>query len=151
MTAAASVRSNGATFPTSFCRLLGLSAPVVQAPVGSAATPELAAAVSNAGGLGMLALTWTPRDVIRARLRETRGLTDRPIGVNLVLEWDQHERVAACVAESVPAGSSPENRERSSSESSSCLTRSACARAPLSSRSFWVRFRKLSYSAARRR
>jgi NAD(P)H-dependent flavin oxidoreductase YrpB (nitropropane dioxygenase family) len=102
MTAEASVRSNGATFPTPFCRLLGLSAPVVQAPVGSAATPELAAAVSNAGGLGMLALTWTPRDVIRARLSETRGLTDRPIGVNLVLEWDQHERVAACVAESVP-------------------------------------------------
>ena len=102
MTAAASVRSNGAAFPTAFCRLLGLTAPVVQAPVGSAATPELAAAVSNAGGLGMLALTWTPRDVIRARLSETRGLTDRPIGVNLVLEWDQHERVAACVAESVP-------------------------------------------------
>lgn len=45
---------------TPFCRGLGLTAPVVQAPVGSASTPELAAAVSNAGGLGMLALSWTP-------------------------------------------------------------------------------------------
>jgi Nitronate monooxygenase len=45
---------------TPFCRRLGLTAPVVQAPIGSASTPELAAAVSNAGGLGMLALSWTP-------------------------------------------------------------------------------------------
>jgi NAD(P)H-dependent flavin oxidoreductase YrpB (nitropropane dioxygenase family) len=44
-------------FPTPFCRRLGMTAPVVQAPVGSASTPELVAAVSNAGGLGVLALS----------------------------------------------------------------------------------------------
>jgi nitronate monooxygenase len=86
---------------TPFCRALGLKAPVVQAPVGSASTPELAAAVSNAGGLGMLALTWTPVDAVRERIRATRALTDRPFGVNVVLEWDQHERVRAALQESV--------------------------------------------------
>ena len=42
-----------------FLRMTGQSIPVVQAPVGSAATPALAAAVSHAGGLGGLALTWS--------------------------------------------------------------------------------------------
>jgi nitronate monooxygenase len=86
---------------TPFCRALSLTAPVVQAPVGSASTAELAAAVSNAGGLGMLALTWTPPGSVRERIRATRALTDRPFGVNVVLEWDQHERVRACAKESV--------------------------------------------------
>jgi NAD(P)H-dependent flavin oxidoreductase YrpB (nitropropane dioxygenase family) len=86
---------------TPFCRRLGLTAPVVQAPVGSATTPELAAAVSNAGGLGMLALTWTPPGSVRERIRAARALTDRPFGVNVVLEWDQHERVRVCAEESV--------------------------------------------------
>jgi NAD(P)H-dependent flavin oxidoreductase YrpB (nitropropane dioxygenase family) len=84
-----------------FCRALGLTAPIVQAPVGSAATPELAAAVSNAGGLGMLALSWTPPRSLAERIRATRALTDRPFGVNVVLEWDQHERVRTCAEESV--------------------------------------------------
>jgi NAD(P)H-dependent flavin oxidoreductase YrpB (nitropropane dioxygenase family) len=94
---------SSASFQTPFCRRLGLTAPVVQAPVGSAATPELAAAVSNAGGLGMLALSWTPPGSVRERIRSTRALTDRPFGVNVVLEWDQHERVRACLEESVAA------------------------------------------------
>jgi NAD(P)H-dependent flavin oxidoreductase YrpB (nitropropane dioxygenase family) len=88
---------------TPLCRRLDLTAPVVQAPVGSATTPELAAAVSNAGGLGMLALTWTPPGSVRESIRATRALTDRPFGVNLVLEWAQHERVQACAEESVAA------------------------------------------------
>jgi nitronate monooxygenase len=91
----------GATFHTPFCRALALSAPVVQAPIGSAATPALAAAVSNAGGLGMLALTWTAPGAVRERIRATWAGTDRPFGVNLVLEWDQRERIRACAEESV--------------------------------------------------
>jgi NAD(P)H-dependent flavin oxidoreductase YrpB (nitropropane dioxygenase family) len=94
-------RARRTRLETPFCHRLGLTAPVVQAPIGSAATPELAAAVANAGGLGTLALTWTsPGDMV-ARIRRTRSLTDRPFGVNLVLAWDQHERVAVCAAESV--------------------------------------------------
>src|SRR5271170_4734579 len=55
------------------------------------AVPELAAAVSNAGGLGMVTLTWSipAGDVVR----ETAALTDRPFCGNLVLTSDQHHRL----------------------------------------------------------
>jgi nitronate monooxygenase len=74
---------------TPVCELLGIEKPVVQAPM--AAVAPLAAAVSNAGALGMLALTWsTPAgDVVR----ETAALTDRPFGGNLVISSDQHRRL----------------------------------------------------------
>jgi len=74
---------------TPVCELLGIEQPIVQAPMSALA--ELAAAVSNAGALGMLALTWsTPAgDVVR----ETAALTDRPFGGNLILDSDQHRRL----------------------------------------------------------
>ncbi|MGD0441100.1 MAG: nitronate monooxygenase [Acidimicrobiales bacterium] len=74
---------------TPVCKLLGIEHPIVQAPMS--AVPELTAAVSNAGALGMLALTWsTPAgDVVR----ETAALTGRPFGGNLVLNSDQHDRL----------------------------------------------------------
>jgi NAD(P)H-dependent flavin oxidoreductase YrpB (nitropropane dioxygenase family) len=55
------------------------------------AVPELAAAVSNAGALGMLALTWS--SPAGDPVRETAALTDRPFGGNLILNTDQHQRV----------------------------------------------------------
>jgi len=77
--------------------LLGIELPIVQAPIGSAAVPALAAAVSNAGGLGMVALTWHRPDRVAATLDEVRTLTSRPVGINLVLEWDQTERLEAAL------------------------------------------------------
>jgi nitronate monooxygenase len=53
--------------------------------------PELAAAVSNAGALGMVALTWT--DDSGGLVRQTAGLTERPFGGNFILTSDQHRRV----------------------------------------------------------
>lgn len=76
---------------TPLCALLGIELPIVQAPIGSAATPRLAAAVSEAGALGMLASTWP--DDPGGQFREARSLTAHPVGVNLVLEWDQHDRL----------------------------------------------------------
>lgn len=73
------------------------------APMGGAVTPALAAAVSNAGGLGMLPLSWTPPDEVAAVVQETRQLTQRPFGVNLGLAWDQRERVEAALAARVAA------------------------------------------------
>ena len=84
---------------TPFCDLAGIELPIVQAPVSDA--PALAAAVSNAGGLGMLQLSWFGLDQARAAIRETRRLTDRPFGVNLVLEWPQEERLALALEEGV--------------------------------------------------
>ncbi|WP_135822657.1 NAD(P)H-dependent flavin oxidoreductase [Halostella litorea] len=71
---------------TPFTDLVGVDHPVVQAPIGSATCPELAAAVSNAGGLGHLAVTWRDPDDTRDAIARTRELTDRPFAVNVVLD-----------------------------------------------------------------
>jgi nitronate monooxygenase len=65
-------------------RLSQLEHPIVQAPLGGGpSTPALAAAVSEAGGLGFLAAGYRTPDAVRADIAELRGLTDRPFGVNL--------------------------------------------------------------------
>jgi NAD(P)H-dependent flavin oxidoreductase YrpB (nitropropane dioxygenase family) len=68
-----------------FCERLGIEAPIIQAPIGGISTPELAAAVSNAGGLGMIGVGGLPLDLVEARLRATRELTGRPFGANVIL------------------------------------------------------------------
>src|SRR4051794_29413241 len=61
-----------------------LELPVVQAPMaGGPSTPELAAAVSEAGGLGFLAAGYKTADAARGDVDALRGLTDRPFGVNV--------------------------------------------------------------------
>jgi nitronate monooxygenase len=65
--------------------------PLVQAPIGPAAVPSLVASVSNAGALGMLALTWFADTA--ALVRETAAMTGGAFGGNLVLAWDQHARL----------------------------------------------------------
>jgi nitronate monooxygenase len=86
---------------TPICNRLGIDVPLVQAPIGRASCPELAAAVSDAGALGMLGATFLDDAALRATLRKTRRLTDRPFGVNLILHWDQRDRLAACLEEGV--------------------------------------------------
>ena len=86
---------------TSLCQMLNIELPIVLAPMGSAASPALVAAVSNAGGLGMLSMTWRSLDEIRSVIRETRRLTSRPFGVNLVLQWPQEDRLKVCLEEGV--------------------------------------------------
>jgi len=79
---------------TSLCDLVGIEVPVVLAPMGGAVTPALAAAVSNAGGLGMLPMSWSSPEEVAAVVEETGRRTERPFGVNLGLAWDQRERLA---------------------------------------------------------
>ncbi|NHN88262.1 NAD(P)H-dependent flavin oxidoreductase [Acetobacter conturbans] len=64
-------------------RRLGLDLPIFQAPMAGVATPELAAAVSEAGGLGNLGLGAMSVGEARSAIRATRALTGRPFGVNL--------------------------------------------------------------------
>ena len=71
---------------TPVCEMLGIEQPIVQAPM--AAVPGLAAAVSNAGALGTVALTWTAD--VAGLVRETAALTKRPFAGNLVLTGDLH-------------------------------------------------------------
>lgn len=70
--------------------------------MAGAVGPALAAAVSNAGGLGMLAPWRADVETMRRQIRETRALTPRPFAVNLVLEIPQQERLAVCLDEGVP-------------------------------------------------
>ena len=87
---------------TALCERLGIELPIIQAPMGGAVGPPLAAAVSNAGALGMLAPWSAEIDAVRRQIRETRALTSRPFGVNLNLEFPQAERLAVCLDEGVP-------------------------------------------------
>ncbi|MGA3217037.1 MAG: nitronate monooxygenase [Acidimicrobiales bacterium] len=74
---------------TPVCELLGIEQPIALAAM--VAVPELAAAVSNAGALGTVTLTWS--DPAGDVVRETAALTDRPFCGNLVLTSDQHRRL----------------------------------------------------------
>ena len=68
--------------PTSVTASLGISQPVLQAPMAGAATPELAAAVSAAGGLGALGSAVLDPDELRAQAAAVRAATDAPFNVN---------------------------------------------------------------------
>ncbi|KAF8908881.1 hypothetical protein CPB84DRAFT_1813153 [Gymnopilus junonius] len=71
---------------TPLTKLLGIRVPVIQGGMQWVGVPQLAAAVSNAGGLGILtALTQPSPDALRAAIRETRKLTSKPFGVNITL------------------------------------------------------------------
>jgi NAD(P)H-dependent flavin oxidoreductase YrpB (nitropropane dioxygenase family) len=80
---------------TRICDLLGIELPIFGAGTGSIATAELAAAVTNAGGLGMTGAAGDPAAAIVARMGEIRALTDGPFGVNVILELQPPETIQA--------------------------------------------------------
>lgn len=69
---------------TPLCDLLGIEHPILLAGMGGVSYAELAAAVSNAGGYGVLGMAGTQPDFIREQMRKVRALTDRPFGVDLL-------------------------------------------------------------------
>jgi len=73
---------------TPLCRELGIEYPVFSVGFGSGARAELVAAVSNAGGFGVLGASGMQPDAIRAEIERTRTLTDRPFGVNVIIAED---------------------------------------------------------------
>jgi enoyl-[acyl-carrier protein] reductase II len=70
---------------TALCDLLGIEHPILQGGMAWAANAELAAAVSNAGGLGIVGAGDQPPEVVRQALRRAQELTDRPLGANVPL------------------------------------------------------------------
>lgn len=70
---------------TRITELLGIEYPVIQGGMAWVATAELAAAVSNAGGLGLIAAGGAPADIVREQIKKARSLTDEPFGVNVML------------------------------------------------------------------
>lgn len=73
------------TLQTELCNMLGIKYPIIQAGMASTAGPTLAAAVSNAGGLGVLGCTPLEPEAIRSWIRRTRNLTDKPFGVDILM------------------------------------------------------------------
>src|SRR5262252_1761171 len=88
---------------TDVCNLLGIEHPIVAAPMGPDLTgPEFVAAVSNAGGLGILQAQFCPPPAFRQEIRRVRALTAKPFGVNLLLHFAVEDQVAICLEERVP-------------------------------------------------
>jgi len=69
---------------TKLCELLGVQHPIMLAGMGGVSYAELVAAVSNAGGYGVLGMAGRGPDFIREQMRQVRKLTDRPFGVDLL-------------------------------------------------------------------
>src|SRR5215475_12978886 len=93
----------GVFMKTSLCDMLGIEYPIVAAPMGPDLTgPELVAAVSNAGGLGILQAQFCSPPVFRKQIRRVRALTAKPFGVNLLLHFPVEDQVAVCLDERVP-------------------------------------------------
>ena len=90
------------TLHTHTCNLLGIDVPVLQAGMSTYTTPELVAAVSNAGGLGIIGGLGRTPDELRAEIRRVRELTSRPFGVNHVLCQLNPAALQVTLAQRVP-------------------------------------------------
>src|SRR5262245_27705599 len=87
---------------TRFCDLLGIEAPIIQAPIWPAASPELAAAVCNAGGLGSVAAVFGSAERVKQHIERLRELSDRPFAVNHVVPLLNEEAYAVTLAARPP-------------------------------------------------
>ncbi len=72
-----------AKLQTDLCELLGIEYPIIQGGMAWVATAELAAAVSEGGGLGIIGAGNAPGEIIREQIRKAKSLTDKPFGVNV--------------------------------------------------------------------
>ena len=84
---------------TEITKLLGIQYPIIQGGMAWVAECHLAAAVSNAGGLGLIGAANAPADWVREQIREAKKLTDKPFGVNIMLMSPYADEVAKIVAE----------------------------------------------------
>lgn len=84
---------------TEITKLLGIEYPIIQGGMAWVAEHHLAAAVSEAGGLGLIGGANAPAEVVRNEIREARKLTDKPFGVNVMLMSPHAEEIAKVVVE----------------------------------------------------
>ena len=84
---------------TRVTELLGIEYPVIQGGMAWVADANLAAHVSKAGGIGFIGAANAPAEWVREQIREARKITDKPVGVNVMLLSEHVEKVAQVVAE----------------------------------------------------
>ena len=88
---------------TRLCELLKIEYPIIQGGMAWVATAELAAAVSNGGGLGLIAAGGAPADVVREQIRKCRTLTDKPFGVNVMMMSPFADEIMQMLLEEKPS------------------------------------------------
>lgn len=81
------------------CDILGIKYPVFQGAMAWIADASLASAVSNAGGLGIIAAGNAPADFVRGEIRKAKELTDKPFGVNVMLQSPFADEVVDAICE----------------------------------------------------
>ncbi len=86
-------------FDTRICKLLNIKYPIIQGGMAWVATHELAVAVSEAGGLGIIAAGNAPPEVVRDEIKKARRLTDKPFGVNIMLMSPFAEDIVGIICE----------------------------------------------------
>ena len=79
--------------------ILGIRYPIIQGGMAWIADASLAAAVSNAGGLGLISSVNAGTDAVRAEIRKCKNLTDKPFGVNIMLQAPNAAEIAQMVIE----------------------------------------------------
>ena len=84
---------------TPLCELIGIEYPIFQGGMAWVADADLAAAVSNAGGLGIIGAGSQPPELLRKQIQTAKSLTDKPFGVNLMLMSQFTDEVAQVIAE----------------------------------------------------
>jgi len=80
-------------------KLLGIKYPLIQGGMANVADHRLASAVSNAGGLGLIAAAADDKETVRNKIRLCKGLTDKPFGVNIMLMSPYADDIAEVVIE----------------------------------------------------
>jgi enoyl-[acyl-carrier protein] reductase II len=84
---------------TRVTELLGIEYPIIQGGMAWVATHELASAVSNAGGLGIIGAGGAPAEWVQDQIRRAKQETDKPFGVNLMLMNPEADAIAQVIAE----------------------------------------------------
>ena len=84
---------------TELTKLLGIEYPIIQGGMANIATGTFAAAVSNAGGLGLIGAGGMNTALLREKIRICKSLTDKPFGVNLMLMTPEVDQMADMIVE----------------------------------------------------
>jgi len=87
---------------TPLCRAMGIEFPIFSVGMSWLAGPELAAAVSNAGGCGVVGMAGMSGEQVYPRIQQARAQTNKPFGVNVILARLQEGQIEACLDERVP-------------------------------------------------
>ena len=85
-------------------KMLGVDYPIVQAPMGWIARSQLASAVSNAGGLGIIETSSGELDAVREEIKKMKRLTTKPFGVNIALAFVRDPNIVKFVDDAVAKG-----------------------------------------------